>query len=145
MSLFGLSGFQQITLLAIALALCATFIAVIRGRARPGEALLLAFVLASAAAAIAWPEATSRIAHALGIGRGADLVLYSTVVAMGVGFWMVYIRLRQLRREITLLVRHLALLVAQGQIPSTGSKPRQGNPTTDAPPTREPDSEHPSP
>jgi len=145
MNLFGLSGFQQITLFAIALALCATIVAMVRGRARPGEGLLLALVLASAAAAIAWPEATSRIARALGIGRGADLVLYSTVVAMGVGFWMVYIRLRQLRRDITLLVRHLALLVGQGQIPSAGDKPEHGNPGADAPPTKEADGEHPSP
>jgi len=145
MTLFGLSGFQQITLLAIALALCATFIAVIRGRARPGEALLLALVLASAGAAIAWPEATSRIAHALGVGRGADLVLYSTVVVMGVGFWMVYIRLRQLRREITLLVRHLALLVAQGQMPNAGGNPEHDNPGADTPATKEADDEHPSP
>ena len=145
MSLFGLSGFQQITLLAIALALCATVVAMVRGRARPGEGLLLGLVLASAAAAIAWPEATSRIARALGIGRGADLVLYSTVVVMGVGFWMVYIRLRQLRREITLLVRHLALLVAQGQMPNAGDKPEHANPATDTPATKEADGEHPSP
>ena len=137
MNLFGLSGFQQITLLAIALALCATVVALVRGRARPGEGLLLGLVLASAA--------TSRIARALGIGRGADLVLYSTVVVMGVGFWMVYIRLRQLRREITLLVRHLALLVAQGQMRNAGGKPEHGNPTADAPPTREADGEHPNP
>lgn len=145
MNLFGLSGFQQITLLAIALALCATVVAMVRGRARPGEGLLLGLVLASAAAAIAWPEATSRIARALGVGRGADLVLYSTVVVMGVGFWMVYIRLRQLRREITLLVRHLALLVAQGQMPNAGGKPEHANPGADTPATKEADGEHPSP
>jgi hypothetical protein len=64
---------------------------------------------------------------------------------MGVGFWMVYIRLRQLRREITLLVRHLALLVAQGQMPKAGDKPEHANRGADAPPTQEADEKHPSP
>lgn len=49
----------------------------------------------------------------MGIGRGADLVFYCAVLAIMVRFWMVYIRLRRLRQEITLLVRHLAVREAQ--------------------------------
>jgi hypothetical protein len=55
----------------------------------------------------------SSVAHLLGIGRGADLVSYCGIVAMLVGFWMVYIRLLRLRREVTLTVRRLAILEAQ--------------------------------
>ena len=53
------------------------------------------------------------VARKLGIGRGADLLLYCSVGVMMVGFLMVYIRLGRLRREITLIVRHLALKESQ--------------------------------
>ena len=60
--------------------------------------------------ALVWLVAvTSVIARALGIGRGADLVLYCAVVVMMVGFLMVYVRMRRIRRELTLLVRELAI------------------------------------
>ena len=61
------------------------------------------------ASAFAWPEITTKIAHLLGIRRGADLVLYCSVVVMLVGFLVVYIRMRRLQRELTLIVRHLAI------------------------------------
>ena len=59
--------------------------------------------------AIARPGITAAVARALGIGRGADLVLYCTGVGMLVGVLMMYARLRRLRRDVTLLVRHLAI------------------------------------
>jgi len=63
--------------------------------------------------AVLWPAMTTRVARALGIGRGADLVLYCSVVTMVMGFLMVYARIRRLRREITLLVRELAIRDAE--------------------------------
>ncbi len=72
-------------------------------------------MLVSLAAAVAtiWPELTMKLANALGIGRGADLIFYCAVLAMLIGFWMTYIRLRHLRREITLLVRQIAIMEAE--------------------------------
>ena len=78
-------------------------------------ALRLVLFVAATAAAI-WPGATTSIAGVLGIGRGADLILYCAVVAMLLGFWMTYVRLTQLRREITLLVRRNTLQDAAGLI-----------------------------
>ena len=66
-----------------------------------------------AALAVVWPDATTRIARFVGLGRGVNLLLYCTVVVMMAGFFMVYIRLRRVRQELTLLVRHLAILQAQ--------------------------------
>ena len=77
---------------------------------------LFALVLVAAASAIIWPEATTRVARAVGIGRGADLLLYVMVVAMIVGFFWVYVRLIRLRRNLTLLVRHLAQAQASGPL-----------------------------
>lgn len=61
------------------------------------------------------PSRITRIARALGIGRGADLLLYVSVVVMLVGFVMVYARLHRLRRDVTLLVRELAVRGAERQ------------------------------
>ena len=79
------------------------------GWATRRESLIWALVWLVAGGAIIWHDVTSVIARALGIGRGADLVLYCAVVVMMVGFLMVYVRMRRIRRELTLLVRELAI------------------------------------
>lgn len=66
-------------------------------------------VWALGAGAIVWPHATAVVAHALGIGRGADLLLYLSVLTMFVAFFYVYTRFRKIDRELTLLVRRLAM------------------------------------
>ena len=48
----------------------------------------------------------------MGISRGTDLLLYIMVLAVLQGFLLVYLRLRRVRRELTILVRKLALLEA---------------------------------
>jgi len=59
------------------------------------------------------PNETTEIAKLVGIRRGADLLMYSSVLGFGVGFYVVSVRLRQMSREITLLTRELALLEAE--------------------------------
>jgi len=79
------------------------------GRATRREGIGWSLVWFCAAVAIIKPELTDTVARALGIGRGADIVMYCSVVTMMVGFMVVYVRLRRLQRELTLVVRHLAL------------------------------------
>ena len=105
--------FQILILGVLVFLLGVNIVSVIRGWTTRRESLLVALICIVAAIATAWPETTVRVAHALGIGRGADLVFYCAVVVMMVGFWMVYIRLRHLRREITLLVRQIAIQDAE--------------------------------
>jgi len=62
---------------------------------------------------VIYPDTTSKLARALGIHRGADLLVYSAVMAFIVGFYVVSLRLRQMSREITLLTREVALLDAE--------------------------------
>jgi hypothetical protein len=75
------------------------------------------------AAAIAAPNSTTRIANLFGILRGADFVFYCGVLGGLVGFSMVYLRFRQMDRQMTLVVRDLALARAQldrgGEMPSS--------------------------
>ena len=101
--------FQIIALSVMGLLLALTLIAIVRGWATRREGLVWSAVWMAAGAAVAWPELSKNIAGRLGIGRGADLLLYCAVVVMLVGFLMVYARLRRLRGELTLIVRHLAI------------------------------------
>ena len=100
----------QVLLLLVIIAFCAATMAAMRkGWATPREGLFLAFVWLVAVLAVIWPDETTRIAKVLGVGKGTNLLLYCTVVAMVIGFLMIYARLRALRREMTLLVRQLAI------------------------------------
>jgi len=115
-------GFQVVALTILGLLLVLTVTAAAFKKATRGEAAFWSLVWLAAAVAILRYDWTMVVARKLGIGRGADLLLYGTVGIMLVGFMMVYIRLRRLRREITLIVRHLALKESQGGSGSTQAK-----------------------
>lgn len=59
------------------------------------------------------PDLTSRLARLLGIGRGADLILYLFIVFCYLGGLSILAKFRRLERNQTLLVRKLALASAQ--------------------------------
>ena len=65
------------------------------------------------ATAILRPNITRTLANAIGIGRGADLVMYCGLLATAIGFFILYLRYRRLQADITKLVRHLALQEAK--------------------------------
>jgi hypothetical protein len=63
----------------------------------------------AAALAIAFPMAVQTVAVWLGIGRGADVVLYVSVLGfLGLAFYL-YARQIRLHRQLTEVVRHLAI------------------------------------
>ena len=115
-------GFQIIALTILALLLVLTVTAAAFRKATRGEAVFWSLIWLAAAVAILRYDWTMVVARKLGIGRGADLLLYGAVGVMLVGFMMVYIRLRRLRREITLIVRHLALKESQDSSASPRAK-----------------------
>lgn len=82
------------------------------GRRLYSRILTLLFV-GLAAAFIVHPDATNRIAHLAGVGRGADLVLYTFFPASISMFLHLYRRSRQTEERMTQLVRHLAILEAR--------------------------------
>ena len=104
-----MNAFQIVVLTGIALIAIFTIDAAARGHIRKRIAVFWLLVWGGAGGALAWPESTVLVARWLGIGRGADLVLYSSVVVMLAGFFYVYTRVRRLDRQITLLVRRLAI------------------------------------
>lgn len=123
--------FQGIALAVFAVILVVTFVGMVRGSISRRHGLMWSVVWVSAGLSVSRPDLTARVARLLGIGRGVDLVLYCAVVVSMIGFLAIYVRLRRLRREMTLVVRHLAIrdaLAATGgsAIPNDGNDEADG-------------------
>jgi hypothetical protein len=72
---------------------------------------------------VAWfPDQTSTWAHMVGVGRGVDLMLYVWIMASGLLFLVLHLKLVAQQRMLTELVRSVAL--AQARAPS--EVPRDG-------------------
>jgi small membrane protein len=67
--------------------------------------------------ATVWPHTVADLAHALGVGRGADLLLYMTTLSLAVVCFYMYVRFRRVERQLTLLVRRLATDAANERTP----------------------------
>jgi hypothetical protein len=55
------------------------------------------------------PNLTTIIANAVGIGRGADLIIYSTIIILLYGFYNLITTQDLQRRELTELTRKIAI------------------------------------
>ena len=99
-----------------------------RGR---GVRLFRATVWLAAAAAILDPLLTQRVADVLGIGRGADVVLYLFVLAfLWVSFFLYSCHLR-VQRQVTQLARHIAIQEAtRGGMNGTWKKSEENHENT---------------
>ena len=73
------------------------------------DILLLSFLIACAVVFVVWPDLTQNLAKFLGVGRGADLVFYISILI----FWFVvlklYSRVRSLEQKLTETIRKSAL------------------------------------
>ncbi|WP_114906581.1 DUF2304 domain-containing protein [Ornithinimicrobium murale] len=80
--------------------------------------LLVGFVLL-AAMAILFPPLLTQVAQTVGVGRGADLLLYGLTITFLGYVAASYRRMRQLEQQNTVLARHIAL--------SDAIRPRPGS------------------
>lgn len=95
--------------------------------------LLVGFVLAAALSVI-FPGALTRLANSIGVGRGADLLLYALVIAFLSYVATSYRRTSALSRQITVLARQVALLTAQSDprnLHNSSTAQPQGLPRSD--------------
>jgi hypothetical protein len=109
----AVTNFQTIGLTVAAILVAATITAAVTRAINRRAAFAWIAVWVAAAVAIARPALTMTVAHFLGIGRGADLVFYCAILFMLVAFFYVYVRFKRLEREITTIVRHLAIRDAE--------------------------------
>ncbi len=73
------------------------------------EAFIWSLVWIGAGVIILLPQTTTVVAHFFGVGRGADFVIYGSVVALFVLVFKLFISLERLEQTITKLVQHEAL------------------------------------
>src|SRR6478609_8137722 len=90
-----------------------------RVRHRILDLVILGIMIISAIVFILRPDITNSLAHKVGVGRGADLVFYISILI----FWFIilklYARMRKLEKMITDLIRKDALSNA---VKNSGSK-----------------------
>lgn len=86
---------------------------VIRLKKRVLDVVLLGFMFICAGIFILWPDITNTIAGMLGVGRGADLIFYISIMI----FWFVllklFARIRRLEQTITEMIRQDAINKAE--------------------------------
>jgi len=111
------NAFQWIACSGLALALARDLWRLRGGALRPLPWLVRGAVLLAALGAIAQPLLVTRLANAIGIGRGADVVLYLFVLAFLGTVFFFYSQQVRLQRDLTALASHLAL-----------REPRRGGP-----------------
>jgi hypothetical protein len=108
-----LTPFQSLSLSLLAVLFVAETVGFWRDKAPRGVRFVRALVWLAAAVAIAWPSLVQDLANELHIGRGADLVFYLFVLLFLVVSFSFYSRLVRMQRQVTELVRHLAIQEAR--------------------------------
>jgi len=114
--------FQVAALTVIALLVLRETIDLARGRRGKRLRLLRMLVWFSAGTAIAFPEVIQDAAILLGIGRGADAVLYVFVLVFLATTFFFYAQFAQQQQQLTQLVRHLAIRDATRKDPTTATE-----------------------
>ncbi len=101
--------FQWVALVVILLLLLVDLYRAIRGSVIRRVWAIRVVILIGAGVAIYWPNEVTRLARLAGIERGADLVLYSSVLAFIAATLYLYARCVRLQQQITQIVRHIAI------------------------------------
>ncbi|OGL79716.1 hypothetical protein A3J43_03370 [Candidatus Uhrbacteria bacterium RIFCSPHIGHO2_12_FULL_54_23] len=101
--------FQIIALILIALIVGRIALQYRRQAISGKEFLFWSLFWVLAAAGISVPNALTFLANALGIGRGTDLAFYASFVIVGFMLFRMVVRMDKMERDVTKVVRHLAL------------------------------------
>ncbi len=102
-------SFQVVAIPVLLLIAVATAVAVARRKITPKPGMLWVALWLTAAFSVAYPDVVVRAARSLGIGRGADLVVYVFIIFMLTVVFAIHLRFRRLDEQITRIVRHLAV------------------------------------
>jgi hypothetical protein len=106
--------------------------------------LLFTALMAGVVIAVISPGLLTRVANAVGVGRGTDLVLYT--LAVGFGFYVVnqYLRGQDAREELHALARRIAVVEAADRYGiDRNPAPRPGEAAENVDPLEPPESPDP--
>src|SRR4051794_14959219 len=104
---------RTIQLILIVLSLLAAIFGSIAFRSKLAYRVLAGLFFLVATGFVMFPDTTTEIARALGVGRGTDLLLYLLIFAGVHGFLLLYMRTRRLDRKVTELTRTIAIKNAE--------------------------------
>ena len=110
-------------LLVIAL-FCIAVYAYFQRRSAPVVALVVALLAFGAMPLVIRPELANRLANLVGIGRGADLLLYCFILISLAAIFNLHLRFRENERRMTAIARGLA--IATATVPDQIGQPAQG-------------------
>lgn len=85
----------------------------LRRNKMPFHIVTVLVLIAAGAAAVVFPDLTNEVAMVVGVGRGADLVTYISLVAVLFVLVHYYAKFVELQRNVTQLARELAILRAE--------------------------------
>ena len=126
--------FQLIAVPLAALLFIRSTVRFLRGDGHRWVAALTAAIWLAAGITILQPEVTNTVARFLGIGRGADLVLYLLALSFLTSLVYFYHKYRQLNSDLTEIVRSLAIRDAEERWPRDRLDPPESlAPTRDDP------------
>ena len=73
------------------------------------DSLVVLLIAGFGIALVIWPEMANGLAHLVGVGRGADLLMYISLMGIMFLLILIYSRLRALEANITYLARDIAI------------------------------------
>ena len=97
----------QPILLAILAAVVLLYFSRLRSKAADGLIILICFGCASLM--VMRPNIATRIANLVGVGRGADLIVYLALPGLLMMIFLLFSRTRELNAKLTMAVREYAL------------------------------------
>ena len=59
--------------------------------------------------AVIYPKSTDEIAKIVGVGRGADLLVYISIFVLFFVIFKIFVKLEKIERDITKIIRKIAL------------------------------------
>jgi hypothetical protein len=86
---------------------------VVRLRSKTFYRLAMIFVSALGVSFVLFPQITDRLAHLVGVGRGADLVTYLFIVFFFMAGIILYSKIRKIEADYTELVRKVSIQRAE--------------------------------
>lgn len=103
---------MNITIIQIVLTLCIALIAIymyIRLRSGLFDVILIGLFFTAGIFFVLFPETTNKIAHWVGVSKGANLLLYSAILFLLFLILKLYSRLRRIEQKFTELVRNKSI------------------------------------
>jgi small membrane protein len=91
------------------------FFVFLRRNRLPLHIMTVFILLAAGAAAVIVPELPDAVAHFVGVGRGADLVMYLAIVSVMFVLLHYYSKFVEMQAKLTELTRQIAIMKTESQ------------------------------